>query len=114
MPCVPPCFGTIRPASIDGKGLAWVDAQQGLDLQLILDELGLEADVEQHGLPAEHPPIHAPRAFHSWDYGAQRRCRYRAAKVRKASRASPRLVGPHAAWNWCASTQVTHQSSLER
>jgi len=35
--------------NIDGEGLAWVDAQQGLDLQLILDELGLEADVVQHG-----------------------------------------------------------------
>lgn len=35
--------------NIDGEGLAWVDAEEGFDLQLILNELGLEADVEQHG-----------------------------------------------------------------
>ena len=35
--------------NVDGDGLAWVDAEQGLNLQPIVHELGLQADVEQHG-----------------------------------------------------------------
>lgn len=53
MPYVPPLLRRHPSAQhwgwiIDGEGLAWVDAEQGLDLQLILNELGLEADVEHH------------------------------------------------------------------
>lgn len=36
--------------NVDGEGHAWVDAQQDVDLQVMLKELGLKADVEQHGV----------------------------------------------------------------
>ncbi len=42
--------------NIDGDGLAWVDAEQGLDLQPIIQELGLQADVEQHGVAVDRSP----------------------------------------------------------
>lgn len=35
--------------NVDGGEVAWVDAERGVDLQAILQELGLDANVEHHG-----------------------------------------------------------------